>query len=107
MMQAQRTNCNAFQRDHWKAWGGDLSGPNPEQMHGAGQVPAVSYAIFKHNQNVTSNTKINLKGLAVGNGLTDPAIQYGESFITLTGCNCMLDFFTLFGRLCWFQSYGF
>ncbi|KAK9848936.1 hypothetical protein WJX84_006787 [Apatococcus fuscideae] len=40
-------------------------------------VPAVSYAIFKHNLNVTSNTKINLKGLAVGNGLTDPAIQYG------------------------------
>ena len=42
------------------------------------QVPAVSYAIFKHNLNVTSNTKINLKGLAVGNGLTDPAIQYGR-----------------------------
>ncbi len=28
--------------------------------------------------NVTDNAKINLKGLAVGNGLTDPGIQYGE-----------------------------
>ncbi|XP_050522901.1 venom serine carboxypeptidase-like [Daktulosphaira vitifoliae] len=36
-------------------------------------VPAVSYAI--HLNNPTSNLKINLKGLAIGNGLIDPANQ--------------------------------
>ena len=57
---------------------------------GAAQVPAVSYAIFKHNQNITSNTKINLKGLAVSNGLTDPGIQYGETFVATASTICML-----------------
>ena len=57
---------------------------------GAAQVPAVSYAIFKHNQNITSNTKINLKGLAVGNGLTDPGIQYGKTFVATAIIPCRL-----------------
>ncbi len=39
-------------------------------------VPAVSYAIYQHNKK-TKSSDINLKGLAIGNGLTDPAIQYG------------------------------
>ena len=39
-------------------------------------VPAVSYAIHKYNK-AANSTEINLKGLAIGNGLTDPAIQYG------------------------------
>lgn len=39
-------------------------------------VPAVSYAINKFNK-ATQSRDINLKGLAIGNGLTDPAIQYG------------------------------
>ena len=39
-------------------------------------VPAVSYAIQKYNKK-HDDSPINLKGLAIGNGLTDPAIQYG------------------------------
>jgi vitellogenic carboxypeptidase-like protein len=41
-------------------------------------VPAVSYAIHLNNPN--ANVKINLKGLAIGNGLVDPVNQlvYGE-----------------------------
>ena len=39
-------------------------------------VPAVSYAIHKFNK-ATNSSELNLKGLAIGNGLTDPAIQYG------------------------------
>lgn len=39
-------------------------------------VPAVSYTIHKYNK-AANSTDINLKGLAIGNGLTDPAIQYG------------------------------
>ena len=39
-------------------------------------MPAVSYTIHKYNK-AASSKDINLKGLAIGNGLTDPAIQYG------------------------------
>lgn len=39
-------------------------------------VPAVSYAINKFNK-ATNSTDLNLKGFAIGNGLTDPGIQYG------------------------------
>ena len=41
-------------------------------------VPAVSHAI--HDLNPSSKIKINLKGLAIGNGLTDPVNQllYGD-----------------------------
>ncbi|XP_008543174.1 venom serine carboxypeptidase [Microplitis demolitor] len=41
-------------------------------------VPALSYTI--HEKNPTSKVKINLKGLAIGNGLTDPINQlnYGD-----------------------------
>ncbi|CAD6228251.1 GSCOCG00006429001-RA-CDS [Cotesia congregata] len=41
-------------------------------------VPAVAYTI--HQNNLTSKTKINLKGIAIGNGLTDPINQlnYGD-----------------------------
>lgn len=36
----------------------------------------MSYTIHKYNK-AANSTDINLKGLAIGNGLTDPAIQYG------------------------------
>lgn len=40
-------------------------------------VPAVSHRIYTYNNGVSPDKRINLKGLAIGNGLTDPAIQYG------------------------------
>jgi cathepsin A (carboxypeptidase C) len=39
-------------------------------------VPATSHRIWLGNKNKESPTHINLKGLAVGNGLTDPQVQY-------------------------------
>ncbi|EFN61705.1 Vitellogenic carboxypeptidase [Camponotus floridanus] len=41
-------------------------------------VPAVSHAIKNHN--IKAKTKINLKGLAIGDGLSDPEnqLQYGD-----------------------------
>jgi cathepsin A (carboxypeptidase C) len=40
-------------------------------------VPAVTHLIWKNNQNLPSGAiKINLKGTSVGNGLTDPSVQY-------------------------------
>lgn len=41
-------------------------------------VPAVSYAIKQNN--IKADIKINLKGMAIGNGLTDPGnqLQYGD-----------------------------
>ena len=41
-------------------------------------VPAVSNRLFHEMKKPTTSAKpINLKGFAVGNGLTDPGIQYG------------------------------
>ena len=40
-------------------------------------VPAVSNRIFLENSKPGTDKKINLKGFAIGNGLTDPGIQYG------------------------------
>lgn len=40
-------------------------------------VPAVSNRIFLENNKPEVEKKINLKGFAIGNGLTDPGIQYG------------------------------
>ena len=40
-------------------------------------IPAVTHAIWLNNQNLPKGAvHINLKGTSVGNGLTDPAIQY-------------------------------
>ncbi|KAK9803587.1 hypothetical protein WJX72_002534 [[Myrmecia] bisecta] len=39
-------------------------------------VPAVASRVHAHNK-AHPDAQINLKGLAIGNGLTDPAIQYG------------------------------
>jgi serine carboxypeptidase-like clade 4 len=40
-------------------------------------VPAVSYAAFKAQQSDGVGVGMRLKGLAIGNGLTEPEIQYG------------------------------
>jgi len=39
-------------------------------------VPAISHYIWEKNQGASGEEKIPLKGLAVGNGLTNPEIQY-------------------------------
>lgn len=48
------------------------------ESYGGKYVPAVSHAIHRHNGN--AKVKINLKGLAIGNGLCDPFHQlvYGD-----------------------------
>ena len=40
-------------------------------------VPSVSNRIFLENSKPSTDKQINLKGFAIGNGLTDPGIQYG------------------------------
>ncbi len=46
----------------------------PAQGH---YVPAVAHRIYVANKRREGPINIKLKGLAIGNGLTDPAIQYG------------------------------
>jgi cathepsin A (carboxypeptidase C) len=46
------------------------------ESYGGHYAPAVSHRIWQGNQNGTG-IKINLKGVGIGNGLTDPQIQYG------------------------------
>lgn len=42
-------------------------------------VPAISHRILKNNQNLTQGeVKINMKGLAIGNGLVNPKVQYTQ-----------------------------
>jgi len=47
------------------------------ESYGGHYVPTVSHRIWQGNQN-KEGLQINLKGLAVGNGLTDPLEQYGS-----------------------------
>ena len=48
------------------------------ESYGGKYVPALAYTI--HKKNPTANIKINLKGVAIGNGLSDPVHQlvYGK-----------------------------
>jgi serine carboxypeptidase-like clade 4 len=40
-------------------------------------VPATSFKIFTNNQNLQPNeVAVNLVGFSIGNGLTDPQVQY-------------------------------
>lgn len=45
------------------------------ESYGGHYAPAISSRIFEANQN-NEGAKINLKGVGVGNGLTDPLVQY-------------------------------
>ena len=53
-------------------------------------VPAISYKIHKMNQD-PANVRINLKGLAIGDGLRDPIHQmnYGD-FLFQTGLGMLV-----------------
>ena len=47
------------------------------ESYGGHYAPAISSRIFEGNQDLAEGAlKINLKGVGVGNGLTDPLIQY-------------------------------
>jgi vitellogenic carboxypeptidase-like protein len=48
-------------------------------------VPAVSYTIHQENKRTENKLKINLKGLAIGNGLCDPLhqLKYGDYLFQL------------------------
>jgi len=48
------------------------------ESYGGHYAPNVAYAVLEGNKDPLNSAlpKINLKGLAVGNGLTDPEIQY-------------------------------
>jgi vitellogenic carboxypeptidase-like protein len=39
-------------------------------------VPSITYKIHVENQNASAKIKINLKGMSIGDGLTDPVNQY-------------------------------
>lgn len=43
-------------------------------------VPSITYKIHLENQNASAKVKINLKGMSIGDGLTDPIneYQYGD-----------------------------
>ena len=47
------------------------------ESYGGHYVPAVSSRLFQEMQSPRGKQKINLKGFAIGNGLTDFGIQYG------------------------------
>jgi len=47
------------------------------ESYGGHYAPAIAHRVFKGNQEMKKGTDIlNLEGVAVGNGLTDPKIQY-------------------------------
>lgn len=60
------------------------------ESYGGKYVPAISYTIYKNNP--SAKVKINLQGLAIGNGLSDPVnqLKYGDYLyqIGLIDSNC-------------------
>ena len=50
------------------------------ESYGGHYAPAIAHRVFEGNQEMKEGTNVlNLKGVAVGNGLTDPKIQYQVS----------------------------
>lgn len=41
-------------------------------------IPVFAAKIWRHNEHTAADNRINLKGVAIGNGLTDPGNQYGS-----------------------------
>ncbi|EJK47827.1 hypothetical protein THAOC_33434 [Thalassiosira oceanica] len=49
------------------------------ESYGGHYVPAIAHRIWRGNKHVADDAiQLNLQGLAVGNGWTDPEIQYGQ-----------------------------
>merc|ERR1711968_422414 len=46
------------------------------ESYGGHYAPNVAYRVWQGNQAGEGSVRINLKGVAVGNGLTDPSVQY-------------------------------
>ncbi|UJR14733.1 hypothetical protein I4U23_001725 [Adineta vaga] len=46
------------------------------ESYGGKYVPSITYKIHVENQNPQVKVKINLKGMSIGDGLTDPVNQY-------------------------------
>jgi carboxypeptidase C (cathepsin A) len=46
------------------------------ESYGGHYVPAAAHAIWSQNKNNASSPKIQLKGIAIGNGITDPVVQW-------------------------------
>ena len=46
------------------------------ESYGGKYVPSITYKIHVENQNPQVKTRINLKGMTIGDGLTDPINQY-------------------------------
>ena len=90
------TNMNAFVRE--------FMGAHPEyakneffvfgESYGGHYVPAVSHAIFAANQQGDA-PKVNLAGFGVGNGLTNPEVQYkwyaNMAFNNTYGIKCVTE----------------
>ena len=51
--------------------------PAAGESYAGHYVPAVASAVFHASKSGQLDPPVNLQGLAIGNGLTDPAIQYG------------------------------
>ena len=65
------------------------------ESYGGHYAPAIAHRIFKGNKEKREGTDVlNLKGVAVGNGLTDPLIQCQVSFHIPTKWICRVFFTT-------------
>ncbi|XP_055686489.1 venom serine carboxypeptidase [Lutzomyia longipalpis] len=55
------------------------------ESYGGKYVPALTHRIHKMNEHAAENEKINLKGMAIGNGLSDPLhqLKYGDYLFQL------------------------
>ena len=54
------------------------------ESYGGHYAPAIAHRVFRGNQEKKEGTEmLNLKGVAVGNGLTDPKIQYQVSSLDI------------------------
>ena len=58
---------------------------SPAKSHAGHHAPAFARAVFDANDRDDSPVRVNFKGLAVGNGLTDPEMQYGAYADYATG----------------------